>query len=130
MMPMARAKVRFGYRSPRPRQSEASSGAGWRLALKQSLAETRRIRPGFIKLPDPVMSPYPLLQIGVNRISMLQIVANRRVNFGKSQRWVLLKYFFGSRSLIEGVDHRVEPNAAAADSHYPIFIRNQRGRIT
>ena len=88
------------------------------------------IRPGFIKLPDPVMFPYPLLQIGVNRISMLQIIANRRVNFGKSQRWVLLKYFFGSRSLVESVDHRIEPNAAPADSNDSVFIRGQRGWIT
>ena len=70
------------------------------------------------------------MQIGINRISMLQIVSDRRVDFGKGQRRILLKYFFGSRSLIESVDHRVEPNAAAADSHYSIFIRNQRGRIT
>jgi len=120
-------RIRLSKSSSTARRSILGAG---QLSFEQSFAEACRIRASFVELAHALMFSSAFQQVRVHRISMLQIVADGCVDFAKAQRWVLLEYFLRSRSLGESPDYGVEPNAASADSHDPIFIGSQRSRIS
>ena len=71
----------------------------------------------------------PLSDVRIHRISVLQIVTNRRVNVRQRYGRILLKHFFSAGTLIESENKCVEPNASSSNANHSILVRGQWGWV-